>query len=81
MPRVKRERLPPPPPIVREVAPDVWAAGSRSRANHFHTVHVHREYGTLGFTCTCEAFVLGKGKECAHIRTVRETVSGRESNG
>jgi len=74
MPRVKQAKVAVPPPTIREVVPDVWVAGSRSRLNVFHTVHVHREYPTIGYVCSCEYFRLGRGKVCAHIALVREAV-------
>lgn len=78
MPKPKPPR---PTPVVQETAPDVWSAGSRTRLNKFHVVRVHREYGVIGFTCTCEHFCLGRGKVCDHIRAVQERVCGEGSDG
>ena len=79
MPRVSKPKPVVPPPVVAEVAPDVWTAGSRSRLNKFHVVRVHREYPVVGFTCTCEFFTLGKGKTCKHIEQVREQVMSHDA--
>lgn len=78
MPRLKVER---PLPTVREVSPGVWAAGSRSRLNHFHIVQTTQEGGVRRFTCSCEHFTLGLGKECAHLKAVKAALDAVTGGG